>query len=110
MTNVIGLILIVGVNDLIALYISIELQTLGALVLVGFRRNNEYSVEAALKYFVLAAMASCFLLIGVCMLYLETGTTNYSAISQLRSNGTQIGLLFVLLALLFKVGATPFHN
>ncbi len=121
-TNIIGLYIVVGSNDLITLYIGIELQTLGAFILVAIRKISEFSIEGALKYFVLGALSSAILLFGIGLIYVSLGTTNYTNICTLITNilaestqdstifTLQIAFIFIMVSLLFKLGAAPFHN
>ena len=117
-TNLIGLWIVVGSNDFITLYIGIELQTLGAFILVALRKFSEYSIESALKYFILGALSSAILLLGIGLVYVSLGTTNYTNLASLMNNLTdsqtihtlKIAYIFIIVSLLFKLGAAPFHN
>jgi NADH-quinone oxidoreductase subunit N len=141
---------IVSSYDLISMYLAIELQSLSFYVLAAFQRNNEFSTEAGLKYFILGALSSGLLLFGESILYGFTGITNFEELAKLllyapfpsseRSEahivpslqdpfaeigtlsvdkmtavglwpGATIGtgLLFILVAFLFKISAVPFH-
>jgi NADH-quinone oxidoreductase subunit N len=96
------------------MYLAIELQSLAFYVFASFQRNSEYSTEAGLKYFIFGAIISCFLLLGFSFVYLSFGTTSFEllfsiAISQ-NDNLLFCGILFILVALLFKVGSAPFHS
>jgi NADH-quinone oxidoreductase subunit N len=96
------------------LYVGLELQSLSAYVLASFRRNDERSAEAGLKYFVLGALASGILLYGISLLYGFTGTTSFDGIAAaFAANGTGLGLtfglVFTLAGLAFKIAAVPFH-
>lgn len=113
-----GMILIVSSYDLISMYLAIELQSLSLYVLASFKRTTEQSTEAGLKYFILGAFSSGILLFGCSLIYGFTGTTNFGELAQLlfnfRSNeiqlsGISIGLIFIIVALLFKLAAAPFH-
>ncbi len=111
-----GMIVMAASNDLITIFLGLELMSLALYVLVGFRRNQLESNEAALKYFLLGAFASGFLLYGIALLYGATGTTNigrmaqYLADSPATSNPLLIaGALLVVIGLAFKVSAVPFH-
>lgn len=94
---------------------GLELLTLSSYALVALRRDNGAATEAAMKYFVLGAMASGFLLYGMSMLYGATGsldiTTIFKAISsgQIRHQVLVFGLVFIVSGLAFKLGAVPFH-
>jgi NADH-quinone oxidoreductase subunit N len=111
-----GMIVMAGANDLITMFLGLELMSLSLYVLVGFRRGSLESNEAALKYFLLGAFASGFLLYGIALLYGATGTTSLSGMaaflagSPLRGNPLLlVGGLLLLAGLLFKVAAVPFH-
>lgn len=118
--STLGMILTVSSYDLISMYLGIELQTLSFYVLAAFRRNNEFSTEAGLKYFVLGALSSGLLLFGESIIYGSTGITNFEELTKLftflgnpmQSNGgayAEAGLLLMLVAFLFKISAVPFH-
>lgn len=116
LTSILGMIVMAASNDLITIFLGLELMSLSLYVLVGFRRNRLESNEAALKYFLLGAFASGFLLYGIALLYGATGSTNLKAIGDflgdtpIANNGLVIGgALLVLTGFLFKVAAAPFH-
>jgi NADH-quinone oxidoreductase subunit N len=108
-----GMMMMVSANDLLSLYIGLELQSLCAYVLASFKRDNVRSSEAGLKYFVLGAMASGLLLFGSSLIYGYTGSTNFAVIGDTLSNamsiGALIGMVFVIAGLAFKISAAPFH-
>jgi NADH-quinone oxidoreductase subunit N len=112
-----GMMMMVSANDLIALYIGLEMQSLALYVVAAFQRNDVRSSEAGLKYFVLGAMASGMLLYGSSLIYGFSGTTDFVALAQLFAGlhgeappvGVVVGLVFVLAGLAFKVSAVPFH-
>ena len=110
-----GMSMMVSANDLLSLYVGLELQSLAAYVLAAFHRNEARSSEAGLKYFVLGALASGILLYGVSLIYGFGGTTNFTALGAALRGGTEIqlgvlfGLVFVLAGLAFKISAVPFH-
>jgi NADH-quinone oxidoreductase subunit N len=113
---VVGMMMMVSANDLIALYIGLELQNLALYVITAFKRDNLRSSEAGLKYFVLSALGSGLLLYGASLLYGVTGATGYDAIAaatklpDMASNlGLTFGLVFLLVGLAFKISAVPFH-
>jgi len=117
---VLGMICLVSSNDLLAIYMSIELMSLSFYILAAYKRNSEFSGEAGLKYFILGAFSSGLLLFGISMIYGFTGLTNFEELSKLLTgingmsdsityNGILIGILFVTVSLLFKVAAAPFH-
>jgi NADH:ubiquinone oxidoreductase subunit 2 (subunit N) len=78
-----SMLLIISSFDLISMYLAIELQSLGFYVLAAFQRNNEYSTEAGLKYFILGALASGLLLFGETLIYGFTGLTNFEELTKL---------------------------
>ncbi len=116
LTSVLGMIVMAASNDLITIFLGLELMSLSLYVMVGFRRNQLESNEAALKYFLLGAFASGFLLYGIALLYGGTGTTNLQGIGDFlgdspigRNPLVLAGGLLVLTGFLFKVAAVPFH-
>jgi NADH-quinone oxidoreductase subunit N len=109
-----GMMLMVSASSFIALYMGLELQSLGLYVLASFNRDSLRSTEAGLKYFVLGALSSGMLLYGISLIYGFTGTTEFAAIAKVAgAGGIHIGLIFGLVFLVaglaFKVGAVPFH-
>src|SRR5262249_9816597 len=109
------MMMMVSANDLIVLYVGLELLSLALYVLAAFARDDVRSAEAGLKYFVLGALASGTLLYGASLIYGFSGTTNFEGIakivsgSQTLSIGLKVGLAMVLAGLAFKVSAVPFH-
>jgi proton-translocating NADH-quinone oxidoreductase chain N len=117
---VLGMICLVSSNDLLSIYMSIELMSLSFYILAAYKRNSEFSGEAGLKYFILGAFSSGLLLFGISMIYGFTGLTNFEELAKLLTgingmvnsvtyNGIVIGILFLTVSLLFKVAAAPFH-
>ena len=114
MLATLGMLTMISANDLIVLYIGLELQSLALYVLASFARDNTRSTEAGLKYFVLGALSSGMLLYGASLVYGFTGTTSFGGIAEaIAQGGVQtgllIGLVFVMAGLAFKVSAVPFH-
>jgi len=110
----VGMMLMVSANDLISLYVSLELQSLSLYVLAAFNRDNERSSEAGLKYFVLGALSSGLLLYGCSLVYGFSGTTHFEGIitalhGQTPAIGITIGIVFIAAGLAFKISAVPFH-
>ena len=110
----VGMMLMASSNNLISLYLSLELQSLAIYVLAAFNRDNVLSSEAGLKYFVLGALSSGLLLYGCSLVYGFTGTTAYAGIvaalaGSEHSVGLVFGLVFVLAGIAFKLSAVPFH-
>lgn len=113
---VLGLMLMISANDLMALYLGLELASLSLYVLAAMERDNTKSNEAGLKYFVLGAVASGLLLYGCSLIYGFTGATGFYELGQLSAllqpsgaTGVVVGLVFVIIGLCFKVSAVPFH-
>ncbi len=108
-----GMVLMISANNLISLYLSLELQSLSLYVLAAFQRDNARSTEAGLKYFVLGSLASGMLLYGASLVYGFAGTTGFDALAHAFAGGipigVTIGVVFVLVGLAFKVSAVPFH-
>ena len=109
-----GMLLMISANDLIALYLGLELQSLSLYVLAAFRRDQVRSSEAGLKYFVLGALSSGMLLYGASFVYGFAGSTSFELIADMTKArgdnfGLIVGLVFVLVGLAFKISAVPFH-
>ncbi len=112
--STIGMMMMISANDLIALYLGIELQSLPLYVLAAYRRDNVRSTEAGVKYFVLGALASGMLLYGSSLVYGFGGTTTFDGLATAIKGGPDslgiiIGVVFVIAGLAFKVSAAPFH-
>ena len=110
-----GMLMMISANDLISLYVAIELQSLSLYVVAAFRRDTVRSSEAGLKYFVLGALSSGMMLYGMSMIYGFTGTTQFDVLAtigfgdDLPPVGLVVGIAFVCVGLAFKVSAVPFH-
>jgi NADH-quinone oxidoreductase subunit N len=129
--STLSMLLVISSFDLISMYLAIELQSLSFYILAAFQRNNEFSTEAGLKYFILGALTSGLLLFGESLVYGFTGLTNFEELTKLLSVGVSndslvetsfliettyteitpvlIGVFFILMAFLFKIGSVPFH-
>ena len=114
--STIGMMVVVSANDLIALYLGLELQSLSLYVVAAFRRDSLQSTEAGLKYFVLGALSSGMLLYGVSLVYGFAGTTTFPGLAAIVADqaaepalGLVFGLVFIAAGLAFKVAAAPFH-
>ena len=113
--SLLGIFIMISSNHLLVLYLGLELLTLSSYAMVALRRDHEASVEAAMKYFVLGAMASGFLLYGMSMIYGATGTLDIGEIFKVIDAGETkpqilvFGLVFLVAGLAFKLGAVPFH-
>ena len=109
-----GMMFLSGAEDLIVLFLGLEVMSVAVYVLAGYDRTNPSSAEAALKYFLIGAFASGFLLYGIALIYGATGTTNLSLIGAQLAGGelslmAALGLGLLLIGFGFKVAAVPFH-
>jgi NADH-quinone oxidoreductase subunit N len=109
-----GMLMMISANDLIALYVGLELQSLSLYVVAAFDRRSARSSEAGLKYFVLGALSSGMLLYGASLIYGFTGSTLFTNIADtVQPSGANLGLIFGLVFLItgfaFKISAVPFH-
>jgi len=112
MFSTLGMALMVSANDLISLYLAIELQSLPLYVLASFNKSDVYSSESGVKYFILGGLSSGLLLYGSSLIYGFTGTTifteiNYSNVTN--EIGFLIGLVFLISGIIFKISLVPFH-
>ena len=113
--SLLGMFVMISGNNFLVLYLGLELLTLSSYALVALRRDNGVATEAAMKYFVLGAMASGFLLYGLSMLYGATGSLDVNTVFQVVASGQVkhqvlvLGLVFVVCGLAFKLGVVPFH-
>jgi NADH-quinone oxidoreductase subunit N len=110
----VGMLFMVSGTNLALIYISLELMVLSSYILAGYFKGELKSTEAALKYFILGAFSSGVLLYGISLIYGLTGKFGLADVAQLfasadRSNLTMLGILLILVGLLFKVAAVPFH-
>ena len=109
-----GMLLMVGANDLLSVYVGLELQSLSLYVLASIRRTSNKSAEAGMKYFVLGALSSGMLLFGMSLIYGFAGSTSFPVLADVLSGdavpmGVLFGMVFLLAGLAFKVSAVPFH-
>jgi NADH-quinone oxidoreductase subunit N len=108
-----GMMMMVSANDLLSMYMGVELQSLALYVLAAFNRDSLRATEAGLKYFVLGALSSGLLLYGASLIYGFTGATGFNeiaiAVSGGANTGVIVGMVFVISGLAFKVSAAPFH-
>jgi NADH-quinone oxidoreductase subunit N len=115
MFALLGIFVMISGNNFLVIYLGLELLTLSSYALVALRRDSAIASEAAMKYFVLGAMASGFLLYGLSMMYGATGSLDINAVFKAISSGNVdhrvlvFGLVFVVAGLAFKIGAVPFH-
>ena len=109
----VGMMMMISANDMIALYLGLELQSLALYVVAAIHRDDAKSSEAGLKYFVLGALSSGMLLYGASLIYGFTGNVNFDTIAKVlqgkAATGAVFGLVFVAAGLAFKVSAVPFH-
>ena len=111
----IGMLLMVSANNMLSLYMALELQALSLYVLAAFHRNSLRSGEAAIKYFILGALSSGMLLFGISLIYGFVGSIDFGTIRSTLASldmippGFTIGMVFVLVAIAFKISAVPFH-
>ncbi len=115
MFSLVGMFIMISGNNFLVIYLGLELLTLSSYTLVALRRDKATATEAAMKYFVLGAMASGFLLYGLSMVYGATGSLDigqvFKAINsgEIRHQVLVFGLVFVVAGLAFKLGVVPFH-
>jgi NADH-quinone oxidoreductase subunit N len=114
--STLGMMIMASAADLIVLYLGLELMALSTYVLAGFIRYDIKSNEAALKYFLLGAFSSAFLLYGISLIYGLTGTTDIKAIASyisekglLGNTALSLSMIFFVVAFGFKIAAVPFH-
>lgn len=110
----IGMMFLAGASDLIVLFLGLEVMSVALYVLAGFDRRSQFASEAALKYFLIGAFASAFLLYGIALIYGAAGTTDFTAIGRQLAGAplslmALAGLALLLIGLGFKVAAAPFH-
>jgi NADH-quinone oxidoreductase subunit N len=113
--SLLGMFVMISGNNFLVIYLGLELLTLSSYALVALRRDDATATEAAMKYFVLGALASGFLLYGLSMMYGATGSLNVNQVFDAINSGQvnhqvlMLGLVFVVAGLAFKLGAVPFH-
>ena len=113
--SVIGMMFMVSANDILSLFLSMELQSLALYILVSFSRNEINSSEAGVKYFVIGSISTCIFLFGASLIYGFFGSTNFLEISKILGQSSDIplfliiGVVFVLVSLSLKLSAAPFH-
>ena len=112
----VGMMFMASGNDLLVLFLGIEILSISLYILIGLGRTVISSLEGALKYFLLGAFSSGFLLLGIAFLFGSSGSTNLElSLQELHTNGylsnySRIGLGFFLVGLFFKIGLVPFHS
>jgi NADH-quinone oxidoreductase subunit N len=112
----IGMMLMASTNNLIVIFLGLEILSIALYILAGFRRNREDSLEAGLKYFLLGAFTTGFLLYGIALVYGSTGTTNVYTILSFLMKGTieteflfYTGIILIIVGFGFKAAIVPFH-
>jgi NADH-quinone oxidoreductase subunit N len=115
MFALLGMNVMISGNNFLVIYVGLELLTLSSYALVALRRDHAASTEAAMKYFILGALASGFLLYGLSMMYGATGSLDISVVfkqvasGQFKQQVLVFGLVFIVAGLAFKLGVVPFH-
>lgn len=115
MFSLLGIYVMISGHNFLVIYLGLEMLTLSSYALVALRRDDSRATEAAMKYFVLGALASGFLLYGMSMLYGATGSLDIAQVMKSVASGTQskqilmLGVVFMVAGLAFKLGAVPFH-
>lgn len=113
--SLVGQFVMISGNNLLMIYLGLELMSLSLYALIALRRDSKVAVEAAMKYFILGALASGFLLYGISMLYGATGSLELAEVSKVIASGIVnkpilvFGLVFLVAGLAFKLGVVPFH-
>jgi len=113
--SLLGIFVMISGSNFLVIYLGLELLTLSSYALVALRRDHPTATEAAMKYFVLGAMASGFLLYGLSMIYGATGSLDIGTVFKVINSGQVkhqvlvFGLVFIVAGLAFKLGAAPFH-
>jgi NADH-quinone oxidoreductase subunit N len=111
----VGMMLMMSANDMLSVYVGLELSSLALYVLAAFRRETSISAEAGMKYFILGALSSGMLLFGISLVYGFIGSTNFDQINHVvgATDGMQagviVGMAFILAGIAFKISAVPFH-
>ena len=110
-----GQMVMISGNNFLVIYLGLELMSLSLYALVALRREHTVSTEAAMKYFILGALASGFMLYGISMLYGATGSLQLSEVAKVAATATAnktilvFGIVFLVAGLAFKLGVVPFH-
>ena len=117
--TLLALFILISANDLLTLYLGIEMQSLCLYTLAALKRSSRFSSEAGLKYFILGALSSSILIFGISFIYGITGSTNFDDIAKTLSSLWEnhndlpatllVGGTCLLCSLLFKIAAVPFH-
>lgn len=110
----VGMMLLAGAGNLVMIFLGIETMSIPIYILAGFRRNKAQSVESALKYFLMGAFSTGFLLFGIALIYASTGTFSLQEIAAFRHDALsmeifKVGIGMLIIGLGFKISAVPFH-
>lgn len=123
--SILGASIMISANDLISMYVGLELQSFGLYILACLRTDLTGSTHASLKYFLLGAISSAFILLGISLIYQEVGSTIFQSIHSFVTVNTSheslfildqghklvaLGLLSMLCGFIFKISAAPFHS
>jgi NADH-quinone oxidoreductase subunit N len=115
--SVFGMMTLVHSNELITAFVALEIASLSVYALVGYHKNNKISSEAMMKYLVLGSMTGAFFVLGTALIYGATGSTNLGDISTFIASHSQedltlviVGGTFIMVTIMFKIGAVPFHS
>ncbi len=113
--GVLGMFVMISAHNMITMYLGLEIMSLAIYAMVAMRKDSAQGLEAALKYFVLGALATGMLLYGLSMVYGATGSITFPEIAEIIASGNansmvlSFGVVFVVIGLAFKLGAVPFH-
>lgn len=108
--STLGMMIVISAHDFITMYLGLELLSLALYVLASFDRRSVRSSEAGIKYFLLGALSSGILLYGCSLVYGFAGTLDFTVLKQeTLPLGAELGIIFILAGLAFKIGAVPFH-
>ena len=110
--SVSGMVLFAAAEELITLFLALEMMSIPVYCLVAFTRNNVYSTEAAMKYFIMGAFATGFLVYGIALLYGASGTGYLADLAEGAEHAPEMfycGMALLMVGFLFKIGAVPFH-
>lgn len=113
-TTLLGLFFLVSANDLLLMFIALEVVTLSFYIMTAYLKKDLFSIEAGIKYLILGSVASALMIYGISLVYLSTGTVSFGSIREVFAGGVAgpqltLGVLFILSALAFKVGSVPFQ-
>lgn len=113
--SLLGMMVLASAHDMVSLFMGLEIMSLALYAMIGMQKDSNHAIEAAMKYFVLGAMATGILLYGMSLIYGHTGSLQFDTIYQVIADEEAnlivgLGLVFILIGLAFKFGAAPFHN